>query len=302
VTVESRPSGPDDAAAIAEVCNALSNAMHGTTDVSEEHVRHWFDLPHLAFWVAEDEGRVIGHLDVQHEREPNRFEADVRVHPDAWGEGVADMLLETAEAWAREHGEAGATVRAFPGEPEAELREALERRGYRLVRHFFRMHIDLEGEPRSVEWPPGVSARAFAEADTERVHAAHMESFADHWGFLHVPLDEWRVYMIEEPHGDPVLWQLAEADGELAGFTINGWHASGDRSFGWVRVLGVRPRWRHRGIGEALLRSSFEEFRRRGAERVGLGVDAGNTTGAVRLYERAGMSVARREDTYERTL
>jgi mycothiol synthase len=45
---------------------------------------------------------------------------------------------------------------------------------------------------------------------------------------------------------------------------------------------------------------SFREFRSRGRERVGLGVDGENTTGAVRLYERAGMHVARRSDTYER--
>ena len=35
---------------------------------------------------------------------------------------------------------------------------------------------------------------------------------------------------------------------------------------------------------------------------VGLGVDGENTTGAVRLYERAGMHVVRRNDPYEKKL
>jgi len=35
------------------------------------------------------------------------------------------------------------------------------------------------------------------------------------------------------------------------------------------------------------------EFRRRGLEHGGLGVDAESETGAVELYERAGMHVAR---------
>jgi ribosomal protein S18 acetylase RimI-like enzyme len=35
---------------------------------------------------------------------------------------------------------------------------------------------------------------------------------------------------------------------------------------------------------------------------VGLGVDGENTTGAVRLYESAGMRVVRRNDTYEKVL
>ena len=62
---------------------------------------------------------------------------------------------------------------------------------------------------------------------------------------------------------------------------------------GWVRVLGVLRSHRRRGIGEALLRHAFAEFKRRGFERVGLGVDASSPTGAVALYERAGMHVAR---------
>jgi mycothiol synthase len=39
----------------------------------------------------------------------------------------------------------------------------------------------------------------------------------------------------------------------------------------------------------ALLRHTFGEFYPRKKQRVGLGVDAQNLTGALRLYERAGM-------------
>ncbi len=38
----------------------------------------------------------------------------------------------------------------------------------------------------------------------------------------------------------------------------------------------------------------------RGKKRVSLGVDAENPTGAVRLYERAGMAVHRRHIWYEK--
>ena len=66
-------------------------------------------------------------------------------------------------------------------------------------------------------------------------------------------------------------------------------------------MLAVRKPWRSRGLGLALLRQSFADFAARGANRVGLVVDAENTTGAVRLYERAGMRPVRRLDVYERT-
>jgi ribosomal protein S18 acetylase RimI-like enzyme len=40
----------------------------------------------------------------------------------------------------------------------------------------------------------------------------------------------------------------------------------------------------------------------RGLRKVRLGVDAENPTGATRLYERAGMRVLRRSNTWEREL
>ena len=58
---------------------------------------------------------------------------------------------------------------------------------------------------------------------------------------------------------------------------------------GWVEELGVRRSWRKKGLGLALLHHSFAEFYRREKHSVGLGVDAENLTGALRLYERAGM-------------
>jgi ribosomal protein S18 acetylase RimI-like enzyme len=55
-------------------------------------------------------------------------------------------------------------------------------------------------------------------------------------------------------------------------------------------------------LGLALLRHSFNEFYRRGKRKVGLGVDAQNLTGALRLYENAGMHVQKTFDQYEKEL
>jgi mycothiol synthase len=133
------------------------------------------------------------------------------------------------------------------------------------------------------------------------VYECHQESFADHWEFRPVPLEAWRAFSVDRPDFDPTLYWLAEADGEVAGICLGQWHGSGDPTFGWVEVLAVRRPWRGRGLGLALLRDAFAELAARGATRVGLGVDAENTTGAVRLYERAGMQPVRRLDVYERT-
>ena len=70
---------------------------------------------------------------------------------------------------------------------------------------------------------------------------------------------------------------------------------------GWVRILGVLPEHRRRGLGQALLRHTFAEFGSRGFRVVGLGVDAENPTGAVSVYERAGMHVERTNLIFEKS-
>ena len=68
--------------------------------------------------------------------------------------------------------------------------------------------------------------------------------------------------------------------------------APGDRLVGYADME----------LGMALLLHSFAEFYRRSKNKIGLGVDSQNLTGATRLYERAGMHVARIHITYEKEL
>lgn len=67
-------------------------------------------------------------------------------------------------------------------------------------------------------------------------------------------------------------------------------------------ALGVRPAWRGRGLGRALLVHAFGDFHRRGERRVGLGVDSENATGATRLYESVGMHVDQETVVWEKVL
>jgi mycothiol synthase len=134
------------------------------------------------------------------------------------------------------------------------------------------------------------------------VYEADMEAFSDHWDFHVEPFAVWCERTVERDDFDPSLWLIAWDGDEVAGFSLNSWHSSGDPTYGWIHVLGVRRRWRRRGLGSALLRASFREFGRRGGTRVGLAVDAENLAGAVALYERVGMRMDRRYDVYEKCL
>ncbi len=237
----------------------------------------------------------MGYLDLYAD-ESGRFPADVRTLDP----GVARRLLDEAETLAREQGAEG--VRAFVQGDDAVQREVLESLGWQPIRYSFQMRIELDDDLSEPDWPEGLSLRNLHPGEEERVYEAQMDAFADHWEFRRTSLEEWRTFTVDDHSFDPSLWWLVEDGDELAAMSLNSWHFSGDPQFGWIGILGVRPRWRRRGLATALLLHSFRDFRDRGATRVGLGVDGENTTGAVRLYESVGMRVARRNDTYEKEL
>lgn len=298
---ELRTATPTDAPVIAALCNSVTRELYGTGDANAQEVRTWFDFPDLGAFAVEADGRMLGYADVR--VEGRRVPIDVRVAPAARGDGVADILIHACEEWARPRARRGAAFRGFTAERDREVIGALERAGYRLIRHSLHMHIDLPEDVSPPVWPDGITVRQFdPERDEREVYECVMDTFADHWDFERVPIDRWRQFNMRGGDFHPELWWLAEDDGQLAGVSLNAWHFSGDPRFGWIGTLGVRRPWRRRGLGLALLQHSFADFKHRGATQVGLGVDAENLTGAVRLYERAGMRVARRNDQYEKAL
>ncbi|MBW3593648.1 MAG: GNAT family N-acetyltransferase, partial [Actinobacteria bacterium] len=257
--------------------NAHAQTLYGESELTADEVRHWFTVPHMAFRVAEHHGALVGYADVRDEQGEGRwFDLDVRTIDRA----AAAALVASAEAWATGRGTSDAAVRGYAPSLDEALRTTYENAGYRVIRHSFQMRIDLEDDLSEPRWPAGIAVRTFEPGEEERVHAAAEDAFADHWDHRPEPFDAWRRYHVARYDFDPSLWFLAEDGAEVAGIALCLWHFSGDPAFGWVNVLGVRRPWRRRGLGSALLAHAFREFARRGATRVGLGVDAENTTGA----------------------
>ncbi len=288
----------EDAAAVAALLNRVADADKAGW-VDEEAIRNWFTNPNLPIEqdavLAERDGELVAYADVYRGGEAKeKVWGDLRIPPDERGGDVLPLLVD----WMEERAGSARFRLQFP-EDVAEVRAELERRGYAPVRYSFEMEMELDAEPPEAEWPDGITVRTFRDGEEGRIHEVDTEAFGDHWDFTPQPFDEWRHWHMEDGF-DPSCWFLAEDKDEIAGISLCRPHREGRPDMGWVATLAVRKPWRRRGLGLALLQHSFRELRARGRERVGLGVDGDNTTGAVRLYERAGMHVARRADTYER--
>jgi mycothiol synthase len=243
------------------------------------------------------------------------------VHPEIWGRmdptyegmGIGTWLMDWAEKRA---------IQALPRVPDelrfalrtgiyrqaAESKSLFESMGYRHIRSSYHMLIELVGPAPEPEFPRGITIRTYQlESDAEAVFRARTDAFRDHFGFVEQPLEEGLKkfkHMWEQGNVDPTLMFLAidQPSGEIAGVNLCRPIAPYDTGRGWVGSLGVRRPWRKRGLGLALLRLAFNEFYRRGKRKVGLGVDAENLTGALHLYENAGMHVDQAYDTYEKEL
>lgn len=170
----------------------------------------------------------------------------------------------------------------------------LECAGFTPVRHFLQMRVELprSSSPR-VAWPPGVNMRALEPGrDDAALFAAFREAFAGRWGDVETSEAEWWHENRGAPNAgfDPSLWFVAVTDGAIAGFSLCREREADGEATGWVSLLGVTPSWRGRGLGEALLLHSLASFEARGYGSAALNVDVDNATGALRLYEKAGMS------------
>lgn len=295
-----RRPGSGDLDAVVELLRAVEEGDTGEAEWDAKQLReHWdtIDLDRDA-WLVELDGRLAGYADLE-VRPAGRMMGDGYVHPELRGRAVGGELLRLTEDEARRRME-GIEGRVYlQNATTAKADELYRSRGYETVRRFRRMAVELKSAPDPTP-PPGVEVRPLRPGEEQVVHELVEEAFAEHWEHRRRTFDEFAERTFSRDDYDPTLCAVAEADGELAGASLNWWKDMGD--WGWIGTIGVPTRFRGRGIGEALMRWSFAEFLRRGECRVALGVDAQNETGATRLYERLGMETLWEAAVWEKEL
>lgn len=290
----------DDVDGVVDVINRASRERRGRDEVDANAVEGWWTQP-APFDLARDvvvavrNDAVVGYGDLGDQANDGTvFWLDVR------GGALREIHAEL-ESRALARGVTGSVVRVMADEHDSELATLVTERGYRRIRSSYRMGVDLRDGEFSAVWPVAAAVRTSIEGvDEPLLYRIGEESFADHWGHTTTPYEEWLHWLRSMGVGDPSLWFVAEVDGVPAGVAICRPHDHGDPDCGWVSVLGVLREHRRTGLGTALLTHAFREFQRRGRLRAELGVDAESTTGAVGLYERAGMRVLWRWDIWER--
>jgi ribosomal protein S18 acetylase RimI-like enzyme len=283
---ELRASDADAVAAL------FVEAFGDARPLDAEEIRTWFRNELIRpEWmrVLEHERRVAGYGDI--------WIQDGEVALDVAAPGCWDVFYEWAEGEARA-ASAGVVRTYFPAGHE--LERVVAERGYEPGRSSFTMEAALAGPPAVPSPPDGIELRTYGNGDDEVVRLLVNETFAGSPGHHDLTDEKFREFYLGSRGVDPSLWTIAWAGREPAGFVLAYPEHVGEPGLGWIGTLGVREPWRRRGLGGTLLRFAFAELYARGLRRVGLGVDTDNESGAVGLYERAGMRVVRRFDNWAR--
>lgn len=289
-----RAPTPDDAQAVTDLIIAcdideLGRPEYALPDLLVQWRRKNFDLAQDARVVLAPDGTIAAYTDLHYAGGLVRLNNVSCVNPIYKNHGIEEWILQNAEEWARRHvTDYPVVIRHVVNAGQPAKLERMERAGYHPVRQAWIMQILLNQPPPEPIVPDGIIVRPFERGRDE--HAAWMciqETFRDLWQHTDVPYDEWASFIFEHAAWSPELSFLAFDGDEIAGAAIT----MNDSLGGWVQQVGVRRPWRKRGVGLALLNTVFHALYKQGVDRAGLEVDAENPSGALRLYQRAGMTV-----------
>ena len=310
----SRPATFDDVDEIAVLMNQTDKAMYGFEDFDAEEFKSELEVPGFDMdadtrVVLSPDGKIVGYLDVfAIAAIPVRPSTFGRVHLDYMNLGIGSYLLEWGIERAKhvlEKVPADARVMANTWtasgyEPAAKL---LEDHGFSLYRHYLGMRIDMDTRPPAPVWPEGITIRKITIPDElEMWFRTFDETFKDHFGHVDQPFEtafeQFKHFHLNDPHYDPDLWFIAMDGDEPAAILKGTKQSTSDPDCGYLNLLGVRRQYRKRGLGLALLHYCFNVFYDRGKKAVELGVDGQSLTGALKLYESAGMHAFRKTAAY----
>ncbi|MFF0449402.1 GNAT family N-acetyltransferase [Streptomyces sp. NPDC004609] len=305
-----RPATTDDAPAVCALLNAVDTIEVGRPETDlhqvETELNHpEADLPRNS-WLGFQGGELVAYGLLWDDSGGERIDIDQYVLPGH--QPAAAHLLELMEARAAEragHNGADRAVVHLNLNVRPTLDTALlTRRGWRTVRRYHVMSrpVDRAADPVPAP-PPGLTLRDCRdEADRRRAHELVEETFAGHFDHQSRTYRQWL-----DDLGPAFDWSLvwiaslggpAGPEGDAAVMLTRNDRAS----MGWIRNLGVREEARGRGIAGYLLRHAFAVYAGLGRDTVGLGVDTGNETGALRLYASHGMACHFAVDTWEVTV
>lgn len=293
-----------------EVLNAARKGREDWRTITVEELLADAKRPSFDFegrFIAELDGKAVGvvHAKVDKLSEDKKGFIRLDVVPEFRGCGIETSLMETALRELKARGMTSAQTWADFSETERiELFEGLH---FRHIRVFSVMEIELAELSQNVSEDTQVAIRPLRkelEDDIKLLNWLNNESYKEDLDYSPSTLEETRHFLFGDPYLREKEVLFAVLNGESVGCVGVGidekYNLEKKVQAGEVFTIGVLKAHRRKGIGARLVLHGLERLRAKGMTKAILGVEDDNPTQAIRLYEKLGFRVKKREIILER--
>ena len=261
-------------------------------------------------FIAELNGQPIGiihaHIDKLRE-EKKSFIRSFGIIPEFRGRGIEEELVKLALNELKTRGME--TVQAWARDSRRDRIRLWEKLGFKLVRKFSLMKRDLNEIPSVTDENKEVTLKPLrrdSDEDVKMLNWLGNECFKEHFNYRPGTVEELTHFLRKDTFFKDQDWFFAILNKEYAGYIGIGidekFNAERNMKSGWVLDIGVLKPYRRRGIGTRLMVQSVEMLKAKDMTTVMLGVDDSNVTKAMKLYEKVGFKVAKKDLTYEKNI
>ena len=256
--------------------------------------------PEQDLFIAETGGCIVGYLDITPELKIGRIILNCLVHPDHRRRGLASKIFGCALFRAKELGAKIAQVNIPQDSKVAKI--VLSKLGFRFVRRFLQLRLDID----EVHWPDinqfTLDYRHLQSGEEDILTQLQNRSFAGNWGYNPNTVKEI-VYRTHLNYCSPEDIILVSNGDKVVGYcwVLITHEATTDERRGQIRMLGVDPRYRRRGIGKRVLLAGLDHLKNKGLRIVELTVDSENNA-ACALYQSAGFKIWASSLWYEKVI
>ena len=259
-------------------------------------------------FIAEFGGTPVGvvHANVDKLREEKKGVVPFDVVPESRGRGIERQLVETGLRELKARGMT--TAQASVDSRELDYVGLLQGLDFKQVRVISMMEMDLANISHSIGENRQLAIRTLRkerEEDIKLLTWLSNETFKEHFNSRPDTIEEVRHFLFSDLYYSKVKEIFfAELDGESVGYIGAGiddkYNLEKNVQRGDIFTIGILKKYRRTGVGARLMLHALETFRAKGMTRATLGVDDYNPTKAIRLYEKVGFKVKKKDLIFER--
>ena len=261
-------------------------------------------------FIAELDGKPVGiihaHVD-KLRKEKKGFIPNFGVIPEFRGGGVEEKLAEMAINGLKKRGMN--VIQAWTHYKRKDRIQLLEKLDFKLVRIFSLMKMDLTKIPPNIRENTQVAIKPLRknmEEDVKMLNWLDNECFKEHFNYRPTTIEETRHSLLNNPYFKEQEWFFAVLHKKNVGYIGVGidekYNIEKNVKSGIILDIGVLKPYRRKDIGTRLMLHSLETLKAKGMTKAMLGVDDFNPTKAIKLYEKVGFKVVKKDFTYEKTL